>query len=157
MTQMKAYILSIVATATICAIINGLLSKGNTYSSLIKLLCGVYLVVAIVAPWKSFRFDTIADFKDKTENAAASVVDEGIESSKQAAGKIIKEKTEAYILDKASSLGTKIDVEVTLSDTDIPIPEMVTISGVVSPYAKQKLSRNIASELDIPEEKQTWN
>lgn len=155
--QLKAYLLSIIAAGTICAIINSLLIKNSSHSSMIKLLCGAFLTVTIVAPWKTFRFDSITDFKMETEHAAMSAVEDGIESSRQAVGEIIKEKTEAYILDKASSIGTYIDVEVTLSNTDIPTPESVAIKGAVSPYAKNKLSSCIANDLDIPEEKQTWN
>lgn len=156
MDHIKSYLLSIIAAAVICAIINTLFANKTGYGGLIKLLCGIFLTVTIVAPWKRFRFDSFTAFKDELSNAANIAVDNGVEYSKQAVCEIIKAKTEAYILDKASSMGMNIDVEVTLNNADLPLPQKVTIQGAVSPYAKERLSKCIVNELDIPEDELIW-
>ena len=69
---------------------------------------------------------------------------------------IIKEKTEAYILEKAESLGLDISVEINFGEADSMVPTEVRISGPVSPYAKDQLSKTISTDLGIPEERQIW-
>ena len=67
--------------------------------------------------------------------------------------RIIKQKTETYILDKANALGAEITVQVVLEDY---IPAGVTIMGDVSPFVKSNLSASITQELNIPPEEQIW-
>ena len=62
---------------------------------------------------------------------------------------IIKQRTQAYILDKAQALNTVLEVEVTLSDDDIPVPLKVRLKGKISPYAKGRLQATIAEDLGI--------
>ena len=156
MSNIKGYLLSIIAAAIICAITNALLHKKSAYAALAKLITGVFLTVTIVAPWKDFRFDFITEYTEDVSNAAAAAANVGTESAQQAIGEIIKSKTEAYILDKAVSMGLNIEVEVTLDSSDPPLPQRVTIKGAVSPYAKEKLTKCIAENLAIPEEEQLW-
>jgi hypothetical protein len=59
-------------------------------------------------------------------------------------------------LDKAQALNTALEVEVTLSDDEIPIPVKVRLSGKVSPYAKGRLQQIISEELGIERENQIW-
>jgi hypothetical protein len=68
----------------------------------------------------------------------------------------IKEKTEAYILDKAMLLGADIHVSVSCNTTDFPKPEYVELSGNVSPYVKGKLQQIISKDIGIPEDNQKW-
>ncbi len=69
---------------------------------------------------------------------------------------IIKSKSEAYILDKAASLGAEVTVTVTLSCEEPLVPCAVRISGIISPYAKTQLSQIIQNDLAIPKEAQEW-
>ena len=68
----------------------------------------------------------------------------------------IKERTQSYILDKAQSLNAVLDVEVTLSDDEIPVPVKVCITGKVSPYARGRLENLIIEDLGIEKENQIW-
>ena len=69
---------------------------------------------------------------------------------------IIKEETEAYILDKAASLGVTLSVEVMVEDGNVPRLSGVQLSGQVSPYARQQLSTWISNDLGISKENQKW-
>ena len=82
--------------------------------------------------------------------------DDGIESASSAMADIIKQQTEAYILDKAVSLGVNIDVNVKMSDTNPPVPKEVILSGNVSPYMKNKMIQYITANIGISEENQRW-
>ena len=83
-------------------------------------------------------------------------VAEGEQQTKTALARLIKQRTCAYILDKAQALNVALEVEVTLSDDDIPVPEAVRLKGKVSPYAKGRLQTIIAEDLGIEKERQTW-
>ena len=71
---------------------------------------------------------------------------------------VIKEQTEAYILEKASALNADITVSVKLAlDTQYPTPESVHIKGNISPYARRLLSQTIQDDLGIASEDQVWS
>ena len=67
---------------------------------------------------------------------------------------LIKEKTEAYIWDKANRLGLSCTVSVTAAagESGIPLPDSAVIRG---PYS-EALARCIEEEVGIPAEKQIW-
>jgi hypothetical protein len=59
-------------------------------------------------------------------------------------------------MDKARSYGAEIQVEITLSQEDPPVPKGCTITGEISPFVKQQLQKVLTNELMIPEENQRW-
>lgn len=67
---------------------------------------------------------------------------------------IIKEETEAYILDKAADLHANLHVEVTVGEDSLPMA--VTLSGEASPYARRQIQAIIANDLGISKENQKW-
>ena len=152
MDAIKDYLLSITAAALICGIVNSLSGKGST-GKLLKLLSGLFLAAAVIKPAVEVKLDNIYNFTDNLSVNSDIVVSQGENLAAEEMKRIIKEKTEAYILDKAKALGAEIAVEVTLHDYT---PVGVTIEGDVSPYVKKNLSANITQELDIPPEEQVW-
>jgi hypothetical protein len=87
-------------------------------------------------------------------STAEIVAQEGTTMADNAMDTIIISKLEAYILDKATSLGADLDVKVVLDDH---MPKSVYLQGAISPGSKQRLSAWIASDLNIPLEAQKWN
>ena len=69
---------------------------------------------------------------------------------------LIKQKTQAYILDKAHSFGCNPDVEVTLGDGPSPVPESVRITGEVPFSVRKDLEKLLEQELGISKENQQW-
>ena len=67
---------------------------------------------------------------------------------------IIKEETEAYILDKAADLHANLRVEVAVGEDNLPAA--FTISGEASPYARRQIQAMIANDLGISKENQKW-
>jgi hypothetical protein len=152
MDAIKDYLLTVTAAALVCGIVTGLAGK-SSISKLLKLLCGLFLAATVIKPAVDVRIENIYDF---TENLAADsekAVSQGEYVASEEMKRIIKQKTETYILDKAKALGAEITVEVVLEDY---IPASVTIMGNISPYAKSNLSAIIGQELDIPPEEQIW-
>lgn len=64
--------------------------------------------------------------------------------------------TEAYILEKTKAMNVDLNVEVELSEDEVPMPAGVKLIGKVAPYAKSVLSDMIERDLNIPKECQIW-
>lgn len=156
MEQIRAYLLSITAAAILCGIVRRLLGNKGTPAVVGKMLCGVFLALAVMQPFIHFQPGLWEDFSFDIEQAAAQAVRDGQAESKKAMAKIIKEKCEAYILEKAGQMQTELTVEVFLSDDDIPVPNGVHLHGAVSPNTKSRLQTMIADGLGLSKEKQIW-
>ncbi len=76
-------------------------------------------------------------------------------SGKDVLEKLIAERTQAYISDKAAALGAEVSVRVTTETwpDGVPLPAVVYLDGPRS----QALADWIAEELGIPVERQVWN
>ena len=154
MDAVKDYLLSVTAAALICGIVSCLAGKSGNISKLLKLLCGLFLTAAVISPAVNMKIDDLSTFTDRLAVDADLAVARGEEVASNEMEKIIKEKTEAYILDKAKSLGTDLEIEITLADM---VPAGVTLTGDISPYARASLSASIAQDFGIPPEEQIWN
>lgn len=156
MDSLRQYLLTVIAASIICAVVNALMEKKGTLTAAIKMLTGLFLVVAVLSPLVSLQLSNMGDFTHDLEIAAGNAVASGEEMAREATAAIIKEKTEAYILDKAASLELDIEVEVRLDSANPLLPDKVYLKGSVSPYAKARLCQCITDDLGIPEEKQIW-
>lgn len=156
MIWVRRYILSIVSAAIICAIVKGLIDEKSIPSRVVKMLAGALLAITVVAPLTSLELDNISEYMEGFQAEADATAQTGIAYSSDETASIIKAKTEAYILDKAQSLGVSLEAEVYLGSGTPPMPSGVTLIGNVSPYAKQKLRQYIEEDLGIPEENQKW-
>jgi len=123
---------------------------------LIKFILGVFLTATVAAPLRTIEFFDINSYSENFRQQAERAAQEGTESTVKQMAQLIKGKSEAYILDKAVSLGLEIEVEVTLSSSDPPIPKCAIIKGTVSPYAKVKLAEYITAGLDMQRDEIIW-
>ena len=156
MDGLRAYILSVVASAVICGGLRALFGSKGTTASLLQTICGIYMVFVLVSPLKDIDFSIYTDYFGNFMDEAKAVVGEGENLAMEELRKRIKVDTEAYILDKAVSLGADVSVEVFLTGNTPPTPSRITVKGAVSPYVKKVLSLYIEEQLGIPEEAQTW-
>lgn len=157
MFAVQEYIISIVSASIICGIISGLIGKKGTYPAIVRLLCGLFVVITAITPLKDFSFSTLPDYFSDIQADADVITNQAVTQTQEEFFRRIKEDTEAYILDKASDLELEIKVDVQYSTRDKIVPEGVIIYGAASPYKKKELKRFIATQLDIPEESQIWN
>ena len=156
MDSIKEYLLSVTAAAIVCSCIAVLFSKKGTASTLIKLLCGVFLSLAVLKPVVNISLPDLASLGGFASDDAQAAIAAGQLMAAEAEAAIIKEQAEAYIQDKASDLECEVDVTVILSKEAPYIPCEVEIRGAVSPYAKAQLSAWIEDTFDIPGEDQKW-
>lgn len=150
------YLLSVTAAAILAAIVITLTGEKGSQAALVKLISGLFLCFAVIAPVANIQ---IADIGDLTEDFFPEIhhaAQEGEDSYNQALRQVITEETRAYILDKARSYHANIQVDVTLAHSDPPVPQGCTITGQLSPYVRQQLKKTIVNDLGIPEENIIW-
>lgn len=156
MDSIRAYLLSVIAAALICGIINRLLDGKGANGTVTKLITGLFMAFTLISPVLDLRFDAVTDFTAAYTRDADAAVAAGESMTKEALHGIIKSRTEAYILDKAAALNAALTVEVTLSDDDIPTPVAARLTGSIAPYAKTRLQSILEDDLGIDKEHQTW-
>ena len=156
MGAMGRYILGIGAAALIIAILTGMTDRKSATGTLIRMVFGLFLAIVAIKPVANLNYDYLEGFVYRYDSAAEAAATNGMKLAEEARLELIKEKAEAYILDKARLYGLKLSVQVTLSQGEIPEPDSVTICGEASPYARTKLTAAIADELGIPKERQVW-
>lgn len=156
MEDMKQYILTIVSVAVLSSVLLKLLNDKSSAYKLIKLMCGIIMVLTIVSPWTKVTIDDYLEGFEWVKRDAAAVQEEGEILVQQQLKESITERTEAYILDKAALLGADISVSITCTTSDVPVPISVELSGNASPYAKSRLRQILISDVGIPEDKQIW-
>lgn len=156
MDSIREYLLSIIAAAFVCSVVNAITPKDCTQRGFIRMMCGLFLAITAISPFTSIKINNLYDYWSGIQTESDQIIMQGESMANNAYCDIIKERSEAYILDKASVMGLNIEVEVTLSDTVPSSPYSVEITGAISPYSKKKLQEIIANDLAIPEERQKW-
>lgn len=153
---MRDYILRIVAAGMICAAVGVLLPPKTAVGQIVKLLCGLLLIVTVISPLAEISFRHITDYFDDLSVDAGSYVEEGSAAMQEQLTAIIKTESESYILNKAEQMGLQIAVEVALDEDNNSIPCGITVTGQISAYSKKLLSGYITDTLGIAKEKQVW-
>lgn len=153
MDGLRQYVISVVAAALICGILSGFFNHGAA-KELVRLICGLFLAFTVLRPVSGIDFTALTEYSLSFSGAAEDAANMGEDMAQEAMADIIKAETAAYILDKAAELNASITVDVTVNDDNVPVE--ATISGEISPYARQRLENNLLSELGIAKENQLW-
>lgn len=155
MEFLRQYVLSIVAASMIGGVVMGFL-QGGTIKQLLKIICGLFLAFMVISPIQKLDLQDLPVVGEEDAMAGEEIAAMGEEMAAEAMADIIKSETEAYILDKAAQLNVSLEVQVTVSDGDVPVPVEATLQGSISPYARQQLEAVLTRELGIPKEHQIW-
>lgn len=150
--MVREYLLSVTCAAFLCAIIRSVAGEKGQ----IRLLCGIFLGITVIRPLGQIRLSDYLPASGELSAQAALAAQSGEEYSYRSMADIISDRTEAYILDKASDWGVSLRVEVTAEGDVIPAPVSVRIWGNVSPYIKGLLQDMIQTDLGITTEAQIW-
>lgn len=155
MEGLRQYAVSVVSAALICGIVSRL-SSGGASKEILRLLSGIFLAFAVLAPIARVDLGQLElpDLLDASD--AASISQEGADAARKSMAALIQEHTEAYIVDKATALHASLSAQVTVSDDEIPIPVAVRLTGVVSPNVRRQMEDFIQEELGITRENQKW-
>lgn len=152
--MLRQYILRIICCALICGLLPPLV--GKTSKKILRLACGIVMTVTVLRPLLSIDPETIWEKLIPDISSAEAAVQTGQEMAEKSMSDIIMTHCQAYILDKAAGLGLSLQVHVTLSGDDIPIPLGVRLTGEWTQNQRAQLSGLITRELGIPEEAQQW-
>lgn len=156
MESLRTYLIGLVAAAILTGIVTQLMGDKGTQGALIKLISGLFLVFTVIAPISNIDLSGLRDFSADFSEAGEEAALIGEDITRESLAAVIKQRSEAYILDKAAGLDVELEVDVTVSDDKMPVPSAVLIRGKVSPYAKARLQSIIVQNLGIDKEKQIW-
>ena len=156
MEALRQYILSITVAAMACGLVLSIV-PGGQFRGILKLICGVFLTLMVMKPLTILDPERIfSRFSGQWEAQGEAAAAFGEEVARDAMALYIKREAEAYILDKAGSLGIDVQADVTVSSEDIPLPERVTICGNIPDPTRLDLERIIQENLGIAKEDQHW-
>lgn len=154
MDGISGYILSLVCTAILCGLIALLFDNQSPISGVVKLVLGIIMTIVVLKPVIQENVFSLETYFEGLSNDGAWAVTAGSNYAKSLQEEIIKERTETYILDKASQLGADITVDVSLDESNLPIA--ACFSGQISPYVKEQLEDFMSKQLAIQEECLSW-
>lgn len=148
--------LSVSAAALLMSFVLAIMPEGRIRHTA-KFLGALLVVLVVVSPVVKLNAEnmarTIAKFEMEKESLRT-----GIEvKNREILSELIKENTQAYILDKAERMGIAVTVDVTMRDEgDYPFPVSVMLTGRLTPAEQTRLERVIEQDLGIPPECQEW-
>ena len=156
MSIINEYLLSISAAALLTSVAASLVVNGNV-GKIVNCIVMLILVLVVFVPVAKINVSNIARsiamFRMDLEQEKT-----GIEvNNREILAELIKEKCEAYILDKAETLGVTIQADITISEEGgYPYPVHIRIIGRVSAEDRAYLQRIIEEDIGIPSEQQEW-
>lgn len=155
MEGLRQYVVSVTTAAIICGMLTATLNKGAV-QSLVKLLCGFFLAFTFLSPIGRLNLKILPEDFGLDYEEASDAAQEGERFARNSVAQIIKEQTEAYILDKAAELGLSLEAEVFVSGDEIPIPESVRLAGHASELERGRMEIILEKDLGIAKENQIW-
>lgn len=155
MSALRQYILAVACMTVACGVLQMLLTNG-TVSSLVKIISGLVVSISVFSPLiKENLFHWNMQFESIVSDASEAIA-QGQMIASEMVQQRIKERTEEYILTKASEMGADISPWVELKSEFPNEAEKVTIEGSITPYVKKRLVALISKDLGILEEDITW-
>ena len=154
MSQLGDYVLTVISASVIVAILCTFFGDKGGVSEILKVICGIFLTFVVINPLVKLDFSAVLNYLEYVNIEGMEAASAGENMAREAEGDIIKSRVQAYILDKANSLGVQLDVEVVLDRNNIPVS--VKLSGNLSPYAKARMAAIITEDLGISKEHQLW-
>ena len=156
MEALRQYLISIVAAAVLCSVVASFANGKGTLAATTKLITGVIMSLCVIAPLLKGNILDMTVFTDDFSTAAQAAASVGKRSADIELSSIIKAETQAYILDKAASLGAQLDVQVYVTEQVPPVPCAVQITGAASPFTQAAINNYITQTLGIQEESISW-
>lgn len=155
MNGVKTYLLTVTAGALVCALVQEVAGGKGTAGKVLSLCCGVFLLLCAFSPLLHLEIPEAMDIWGDYKAQASGIVERTSLAVREQTFVVITQRTEAYILDKAQSMGADVRVQVELGEDSVPCG--VRLQGSVTPYIRAKLTSVIESDLGIPAREQRWS
>ena len=156
MDFVRQYLLSLMASAIICAIVKSVTNEKTFSGGMIRLIAGIIMTLTVLSPVMSLDIGDLPSLTAELTADAEAAAATGKEMADAEMKAIIIRQTQAYILDKAADYGAALVAEVIMPQDGSLKPLGVIISGSASPYAKAQLQKIIADDIQISKENQQW-
>lgn len=153
-----SWIRSLVAASLLSALALQLTPEGGA-KRVTRFTCGILLACTLLSPVLRTDEASFSLALDDYRRTVAELTDDLEEQEKQLLRTYIEQKTAAYILDEARSIGMpepSVSVKVKWGD-DSWVPCEVAIRGEITAEQRYRMSAYLAAELGIPAERQHWN
>lgn len=153
------WVRAIAGAALICAVAFALTPNGKV-KSVLKLICGIVLICAIINPVLKKNLPDMSMDMSKYREKADEIVSNAEETKNSLSRTIIEDKLKAYILDKAKSYNVELEsvsVSVKWGDEECWYPYEVDLTADIGQKEKELISSAIEAELGIPKERQYWS
>ena len=157
MDNIRQYIFTSICMSILCGLVTELFANNAAYQKLLKFAAGMLMTVVAITPLTGKNIWQSDFLSANLHREAQHTLAAGQEQADGMLRQIITERTQAYILDKAVSMGAELSAEVFLTDTTPPTPEAIILDGEASPYVKKRLTAMLVSDLAISEDKLQWN
>ena len=155
MRAIGEYIVSVCTAALLCGILNSLILKGPA-KDVLKLVSGLFLAFCVISPVSNIHLPDLAAMNQEVQQDAEAAASAGAEIMDEALSERITGQLEAYILDKAESMGLHPEVKVILKDDGSYLPKHVTLSGKAPIVKRTKLIQEIVEDLGLTKEDVRW-
>ena len=156
MEVVRGYLLRLTAGAFLSAGLLALIPKGTSKKAA-AVLCGLVMLLLALTPLARLDYDALSEAISRLE-LEKEEARTGIEiRNQELVARIISGRVQAYILDKAASLGLTVTVELEMETrAATPYPKAVTIHGEATPVQKQQLQQYLEQTFAIPVQRQVW-
>lgn len=156
---MRSWVIGITGMSLITSVVMAVVPKGRVRKT-VSLICGMAMIVVLVSPVLDFDYDTFAQYISGY-SYDTDVQEKNLdEENERLTRRIIQEEVNAYILDKAQSVGA-VDVMVlaqTKMDEDGAwYPWEVTVEGKFTSEQQQEVQNTIEGDIGIPPDRQYWS
>lgn len=153
-----SWIRSIVAASLLSALALQLTPDGSV-KRVTRFTCGILLACTLLSPVLRTDEASFSLALEDYRRTVSELTEDLEEQEKQLLRTYIEQKTAAYILDEARSIGMlepSVSVKVKWGD-DSWVPCEVSIRGEITAEQRYRMSAYLAAELGIPAERQHWN
>ncbi len=150
------YLFSVAACALAVSLACSVPQK-KSIGRIVTLLGGMIVLLALLRPLMQHRFGNLESYL-KRYAPDDSMISSALEEGQNESGRLISEQTCEYILDKARSVGARVEVQIELAALSdyYRYPYRATLRGDWTPEQKAAISAYISDTLGIPEERQIW-
>ena len=150
------YLISVTGAALVSCGILCLIDKSKQQSTIVRLICGVFVLITIIRPLLQLEVALPYDFADSLRSDTDAIIESGTNAVAVSNKLHINKQLESYIQQKLKTLNCDLKVVFALQDEYPYTPINVQLAGEVSPYTKSYLTNWIYEELGIKPEDQQW-
>lgn len=147
------YMICVVAAALLSGILTRLTQRCSS-GEIVRMLCGIFMTIVLIQPMIGGKELILDSELQGLGKQAEAISEEGTAEAENLRKEFIKQRVEAYISNRAETIGAEIQASVSLGEDCVPVS--VRITGKISPLNRSRLAQVIVSELGIPREQQEW-